>query len=174
MDAGPSRSATRRCPARLRPHSICESFPASDASLSTAVRLPRSLVRARSWLFHPRVTPRSSLPSLNNMMPTLLPQEKSMRVLVIAFVVFILSASSSYAQGDNLYIAGTGGFAAGPDVTSSDTFGEIGVRVAPRLFVFADVGQIHNLQPSTLKPVVDSTTALLTGSGLNVIGTPRE
>lgn len=97
-----------------------------------------------------------------------------MRVLMIAFVVFILSASSSYAQGDNLYIAGTGGFAAGPDVTSSDTFGEIGVRVAPRLFVFADVGQIHNLQPSTLQPVVDSTTALLTGSGLNVIGTPRE
>jgi opacity protein-like surface antigen len=108
------------------------------------------------------------------MMPTLLPLESAMRMLAIAVAVFILSVSSLYAQTDRLYIAGSGGPAAGPDGTSSDTFGEVGVRIAPRLFVFGDVGQIHNLQPSAFQPVVDSTTALLTGTGLDVNGTARE
>ena len=97
-----------------------------------------------------------------------------MRMLMIALTVFMLSAASSYAQTDRLYVGGTGGFASGPDGTSRDTFGEVGVRVAPRLFVFGDVGQIHNLQPSAFQPVVDGTTALLSGTGLSVVGTARE
>jgi opacity protein-like surface antigen len=97
-----------------------------------------------------------------------------MRVLTIAVAILTLSGSFAYAQTDRLYIGGTGGFAAGPDGTSRDTFGEAGVRVAPRLFVFGDIGQIHNLQPSAFQPIVDGTTALLSGTGLRVVGTARE
>lgn len=39
------------------------------------------------------------------------------------------------------------------------------MRVAPRLFVFGDVGQIHNLQPSAFQPIVDSTTQFTYSAG---------
>jgi len=97
-----------------------------------------------------------------------------MRVFVIVIAVFIVSVSSSYAQTPNLYIGGSGGSAAGPDGASSDTFGEIGWRIARRLSLYGDVGEIRNLQPSAVQPIVDSTTALLAGDGLTVIGTARE
>lgn len=97
-----------------------------------------------------------------------------MRVLMIVVAGCLLSVSSARAQTENLYVGGSSGLAAGPDGSSSDTFGEIGVRVAPRVFVFGDIGQIHNLQPSAVQPTVDSTTALLAGNGLNVIGAARE
>jgi opacity protein-like surface antigen len=97
-----------------------------------------------------------------------------MRALMIAAIILTLSGSFAYAQTDRLYLAGSGGRASGPDGTSSDTYGELGVRVAPRLFVFGDVGQIHNLQPSAFQPMVDGTAALLSGTGLDVNGTARE
>ena len=97
-----------------------------------------------------------------------------MRTLMIAAIVLILSASFSYAQTDRMYVGGTGAIATGPDGTSSDAFGELGVRVAPRLFVFGDLGQIHSLQPSAIQPLVDGTTALLSGTGLGVVGIARE
>jgi len=97
-----------------------------------------------------------------------------MRTLVIAAAIFIVSASTAGAQTSNLYIGGSSGSATGPDGASSDTFGEVGWRVAPRLFVYGDVGQIHNLQPSAYQPLVNSTTALLAGNGLNVVGAARE
>ena len=98
-----------------------------------------------------------------------------MRMFLIVIALFIVSVPSSYAQTlHNLYIGGSSGSATGPDGVSSDTFGEVGWRIAPRLFVYGDVGQIHNLQPSAYQPIVDSTTALLAGDGLTVSGSTRE
>ena len=95
-----------------------------------------------------------------------------MRVLLAVAMMSAISAPS-FAQVDRGYVTGIGGFAVTPDTTSGDVLGEVGVRVAPRLFVFGNVGQFHNLQPSDAQPAIDSTTAMSAAEGLNVSGTGR-
>jgi opacity protein-like surface antigen len=97
-----------------------------------------------------------------------------MRVLFIAAALSLLAAAPSLAQTERGYITGVGGFAASTDATSGNVAFDAGVRIAPHLLVFGNVGQFHNLQPSDVEPAVDSTMATLTASqGLNVIGTGR-
>ena len=95
-----------------------------------------------------------------------------MRSSMVFTAIALLSATTSYAQPIRGYVGGEGGFATAPDGTSGDVLGEAGVRIAPHLLVFGDVGRIRNLQPSSLQPQVDLTTTLLAASnGLNVAGT---
>ena len=97
-----------------------------------------------------------------------------MKSCCIAATLIALTAAPLCAQTERGYITGAGGFAATPDTSSGDVLGEAGVRVAPHLLVFGNLGQFHNLQPSDVQPAVDSTTSLLSGSmGLNVIGAAR-
>jgi len=97
-----------------------------------------------------------------------------MRVVMIVATVTMLTAAPLFAQTERGYVTGVGGFAVTPDTTSGEVLGEAGVRIAPHLLVFGDLGQFHNLQPSSIQPTVDSTTALLSGSlGLNLVGTSR-
>ena len=101
-------------------------------------------------------------------------QEEVMKALMIAATFTLLTAAPLKAQTERGYITGVGGFAVSPDTTSGDVLGEAGVRIAPHLLVFGNVGQFHNLQPSDVQPAVDSTTALLSANqGLNVVGTAR-
>src|SRR6185503_14025364 len=86
--------------------------------------------RHASRLFHLRVTAPPRPTGLNRHDAHAPAAESSMRVLTIAVAILTLSGSFAYAQTDRLYIGGMGGFAAGPDGTSRDTFGEAGVRVA--------------------------------------------
>ena len=65
-----------------------------------------------------------------------------------------------------------GGFAASPDTTSADVMAEGGVRIAPHLFAFGDVGRFRNLQPSDAQPAVDSTTAELSAPTRRVVTVP--
>jgi opacity protein-like surface antigen len=91
-------------------------------------------------------------------------------------IVTMFTAGPAFAQmqAERVYVTGVGGFATTPDTTSRDVMGEVGVRVARNLFVFGDLGQFHNLQPSVVQPTVDATTAILSaGQGLNVNGTAR-
>ena len=88
----------------------------------------------------------------------------------------LLSASSSFAQiahADRGYFDLGGGVAISPDATSSDLVGEVGVKVAKNLFVFGDLGQFHNLQPSLVQPAVDATDAALLNNGVTVNGIAR-
>jgi opacity protein-like surface antigen len=92
--------------------------------------------------------------------------------MVIVTAISLLSAAPLLAQTERGYVTGIGGFAASTDTTSGNVVGEVGVRVAPHLMVFGDLGQFHNLQPSDEQPAVDSTTATLAGTiGLGVVGT---
>src|SRR5258705_11480457 len=98
-----------------------------------------------------------------------------MRSLFIAATVSLLPAAPLLAQTERGYITGVGGFAASTDTTSGNVVGEAGVRIAPHLLVFGNLGQFHNLQPSDAQPAVDSTTATLALSdNLTVTGTARE
>jgi opacity protein-like surface antigen len=94
--------------------------------------------------------------------------------MVTMFTMFITGPAFAQMQTDRVYITGVGGFTTTPDTTSRDVMGEVGVRVARNLFVFGDLGQFHNLQPSVVQPMVDAATAILAaGQGLNVVGTAR-
>ena len=97
-----------------------------------------------------------------------------MRALIIVTAVSLLPAAPLLAQTERAYVTGVGGFAASTETTSGNVVGEVGVRIAPHLLVFGNLGQFHNLQPSDAQPAVDGTTATLAGTtGLNVIGTAR-
>jgi opacity protein-like surface antigen len=95
-----------------------------------------------------------------------------MNTLFIA-VLLVLAAVPAYAQHPDVYAGLAGGFAVSPDGTSGDLLGEVGVRIAPHLSVFGDIGQFHNLQPSKLQPSVDAVTSTLAAGGLSVTGEAR-
>ena len=95
-----------------------------------------------------------------------------MKTLFIAATVALL-ATPSFAQSSNVYASLSGGFAVSPDGTSGDVLGEVGVRIAPHLSVFGNVGQFHNLQPSAVQPSVDALDTTLAAGGLSVTGVAR-
>jgi opacity protein-like surface antigen len=96
-----------------------------------------------------------------------------MKVLFITGML-VLAAAPSYAQQHpDVYARFAGGFAVSPDGTSGDVLGEVGVRIAPHLSVFGDIGQFHNLQPSQAQPAVDAVTETLANGGLAVTGEAR-
>src|SRR5438105_9619255 len=91
-------------------------------------------------------------------------RKEVMKVLILVAASIAFTAAPLLAQSERGYVAGAGGFAISPDATSGDAVGEIGVRIAPGLMVFGDIGQFHNLQPSGIQPTVNSTTAMLSDS----------
>src|SRR5919109_1316797 len=74
-------------------------------------------------------------------------QEVIMKVFVLAGTLITLIAAPAFAQTERGVVTAAGGFAVTPETTSGDALGEVAVRVAPRLLVFGDVGQFHNVQP---------------------------
>ena len=102
-------------------------------------------------------------------------QEEAMKKLMIAATVTLLTAAPLVAQeggGPNAsgYITGLGGFAASVGNTTGDVLVEGGVRIAPHVMVFGDIGRFGNLQ-ADLQPTLDTTTAALAANqGLSVIG----
>jgi opacity protein-like surface antigen len=101
-----------------------------------------------------------------------LPKEKLMRVLTLVAIMAALPAPS-FAQTSRGYVDAAGGFAVTTDTTSSDVVGEVGVRVAPNLFAFGNVGRFHNTQPSAFQPAVDATSLTLSTAGISVTGTAQ-
>jgi opacity protein-like surface antigen len=99
-----------------------------------------------------------------------------MKTLLIALTV-ALAAAPSYAQtsqsSPRVYANIAGGFAVAPENTSGDLLGEVGVRIAPNLSVFGNIGQFHNLMPSLVQPAVDATDTTLAAGGLDVNGVGR-
>jgi opacity protein-like surface antigen len=101
-------------------------------------------------------------------------RESIIRRVTLLATVTLLTAAPSMAQTERGYVAGLGGFTVSPEKTSGDVLGEVGVRIAPHLAGFVDLGQFRNLQPSDAQAAVDSTTTTLsTAQGLDVLGTPR-
>ncbi|HKB10092.1 MAG TPA: porin family protein [Vicinamibacterales bacterium] len=96
-----------------------------------------------------------------------------MRVVMMVAACIVCGAAPSLAQSERAYVNVGGGMAIAPDTTSGDVLGEVGVRVARNLFVFGDLGQFHNLQPSLAQPAVDAAALALSDQGLSVTGTAR-
>ena len=99
-----------------------------------------------------------------------------MRALIIAAAAIVMTAGPSFAQStqdERAYVTVGGGVAVSSDTTSGDVALEAGMRIAPNLFVFGNLGQFHNLQPSQLQPTVDNTDLMLSANGITVDGTAR-
>ncbi len=96
-----------------------------------------------------------------------------MKMCVIVVASVVLLPSASFAQSERAYLTGIGGFAVTPDTTSHDVVAEGGVRIAPHLMVFGDVGRFRDVQPSDVQPNIDLTTQASADQGLGVVGTGR-
>jgi len=102
-------------------------------------------------------------------------QEDVMRAVMIAATVTLLTAAPLFAQEGGRedpsgYVGGLGGFATSVGHTTGGVVLEGGVRIAPHLMVFGNVGRLGNLQ-GELQPTLDATTAALAANqGLTVIG----
>jgi opacity protein-like surface antigen len=102
-------------------------------------------------------------------------QEDVMKAVMIGATLTLLTAAPLLAQergGQDAagYITGLGGFAASVGNTTADLLVEGGVRVAPHVMVFGNVGRFGNLQ-ADLQPTLDATTAALAANqGLSVLG----
>ena len=98
-----------------------------------------------------------------------------MRVLWMAATVTMLAGAPLWAQDNGGpdargYVTGLGGFAASVGKTTGDVLVEGGVRIAPHVMVFGNIGRFGSLQ-ADLQPTLDtSTAALSTNQGLTVIG----
>jgi opacity protein-like surface antigen len=98
-----------------------------------------------------------------------------MRTFISTVAMTLLSAAA-FAQTatPRAYVAGTAGVAVGADGSSGNLLGEVGVRVAPHVAVFGNLGQFHNLEPSDTPPSVDSLqTSGLSSDGLDVKASAR-
>jgi hypothetical protein len=98
-----------------------------------------------------------------------------MRRLMMAATVTLLTAVPLFAQENggpdaSGYVTGLGGFARSVGITTGDVLLEGGVRIAPHVMVFGNLGRFGNLQ-ADLQPTLDATTAALAANqGLTVIG----
>jgi opacity protein-like surface antigen len=100
-----------------------------------------------------------------------------MKIVIIASAVSLLTTAPLLAQGTgaNLkdaggYVTGLAGFATSTDNTTGDVQLEGGVRIAPHVKLFGDIGRFGNLQ-GDLQPTLDATTSSLAANqGLAVIG----
>jgi opacity protein-like surface antigen len=96
-------------------------------------------------------------------------------MLMIVAAVSLLTAGPLFAQerggrSASGYVTGLGGFTTSVGNTTGDVAAEAGVRVAPHVMVFGNVGRFANLQ-ADLQPALDSAAAALSASqGLSVIG----
>jgi opacity protein-like surface antigen len=90
---------------------------------------------------------------------------------VVLLALASMPAAPALAQTDRAYVGGAGGFSITSSDTSGQLVGEAGIRVAPNVFVYGNIGQFHNLSSSQLQPAIDDETATLLNSGLTVTGT---
>ena len=91
-----------------------------------------------------------------------------MKLVMFATTVTLLTAAPLFAQGERGYVTGIGGFAVSSGTTSANTLAEAGVRIAPHLSVFGDVGRFHDLQPTSVLSSVDTTASLAAAQGVDV------
>jgi opacity protein-like surface antigen len=100
-----------------------------------------------------------------------------MKALMIAATATLLTAAPLLAQQSGVggrdatgYVTGLGGFASSASNTTGDMLVEGGVRIAPHVMVFGNIGRFGNLQ-GDLQPTLDATTAALAANqGLGVTG----
>ena len=100
-----------------------------------------------------------------------------MKILTMAAAVTLLTAAPVLAQGKHAslndadgYVTGLAGFAMSTGNTTGDVRIEGGVRIAPHVKLFGDIGHFGNLE-GDLQPTLDAaTSSLAANQGIAVLG----
>jgi opacity protein-like surface antigen len=102
-------------------------------------------------------------------------QEGVMRKFMIAVTVMIGVAAPTFAQdrpeeAARGYVSGVGGFATSVGNTTGDVGLEVGVRIAPHVMAFGNIGRFTDLQGELQPTLSNATTSLLANQDLGVTG----
>lgn len=100
---------------------------------------------------------------------------RTLGIIVAVTALTTLTASASFAQehaqnggwqDSAAYVTGLGGFQAATGSTTGDLLIEGGVRVAPHVMVFGDLGYFRNLQGDLTNSLSNAVTSLQNTQGL--------
>jgi opacity protein-like surface antigen len=95
---------------------------------------------------------------------------RNAQILTLAIVV---CGSTAYAQESRGYVEGMAGMSAITGTTTGNATGEIGIRVAPRIVLFGNIGRIRDSQSSSLQTSLNDAIAALATNDLTATGTAR-
>jgi opacity protein-like surface antigen len=96
-----------------------------------------------------------------------------MRYALILTLVATLWTSAAYAQEPRGYVEGTGGLSSITGTKTADATGEVGVRIAPNVLLFGNVGRLHDIHSSSLQASVDDAVGALATGDLTATATAR-
>jgi hypothetical protein len=95
-----------------------------------------------------------------------------MKVIWLAAALVALTAAPSMAQTERGYFSAAGGFTVSPETTSGNFLARRRARRAAPVSV-RQHRPVPDVQPSEVQAAVDATTASLSSSGLDVLGSGR-
>jgi hypothetical protein len=97
-----------------------------------------------------------------------------MRYALIPALVATLWTTAAYAQEPRGYVVGGGALSRITGATSGGVNGEVGLKVAPNVVVFGNIGDLRDVHWSSLQTSVDNAvTVLSTSDGLTATAKPR-
>jgi len=96
-----------------------------------------------------------------------------MRTALILTIAILVWGSAAYAQEPRAYVEGTAGFSSLTGGTTGNATGEIGIRVAPRVMLFGNVGRMHDAESSALQSSFNDAITALAANDLTATGTVR-
>jgi hypothetical protein len=97
-----------------------------------------------------------------------------MRYALILTLVGTLWTTAAYAQETHGYVEGNGGISSLTGVKSGGAIGEVGIKIAPNVMLFGNVGNIRDTGSSSLQASIDQAVSdLAANNDLTVTGTSR-
>jgi hypothetical protein len=91
-------------------------------------------------------------------------------ILTLAIVVWSTAASAQERRG---YVEGAAGLTAVTGSTTGNADGEIGVRVAPRVSLFGNMGRVRDMQSSALQNSLNDAVTALAATDLTATATAK-
>src|SRR5437868_4513590 len=93
-----------------------------------------------------------------------------MRNALILALGILVWGSAAYAQEPKGYIEGAAGMSTITGTTTGNANGEVGIRVAPRVMLFGNIGRTADVVANGLFTAPNATTSLMlkTGGGVQV------
>jgi opacity protein-like surface antigen len=92
--------------------------------------------------------------------------------LMLTLAIFVWS-HVAYAQETRGYVEGMAGMSAITGSTTGNATGEVGLRVAPRIAIFGNIGRIRDSRPAFLQTSLNDTIASLATTDLAATATAR-
>jgi hypothetical protein len=96
-----------------------------------------------------------------------------MRNALILTLAIVIWSTAAYAQEPRGYVEGAAGFTAVTGTTTGNADGEIGVRVAPRVSLFGNMGRVRDMESSALQTSLNDAVTALAATDLTATATAK-